>query len=67
MRETSQLWIEAAIVLAHDTTARIPCPECAAEFLVVLDAPRPNEIGYVNRYLQCTSCQAFQVLSRVRA
>ena len=66
MNETNRLWIAAGIALAQDKESKVPCPACGSEFLSVEDALRPKDRGFVDRYLRCSSCQAFQVLTRVR-
>ena len=57
----SQLWIEAAKILASDPRAEVGCPKCGA-YLNVRDVPWTKDPTYIERYLECPRCGAYNVM-----
>lgn len=61
-----QRWIEAARILGEDPSAKVPCPVCGNDFLEVFDVEYGHDPVMFDRYLTCPSCNAQEVLSRLR-
>lgn len=54
-------WIEAGKILGTDPEAKVPCPVCNHEFLVVSDVPISGSRKF-ERVLSCPNCGAKNVL-----
>jgi hypothetical protein len=63
MNDASRRWTEAEGLLAGDPTARVRCPSCAADFLVVASAEGEGE-GEL--HLTCPRCLDHHVVGRRR-
>lgn len=60
--ETVKRWIEAAVILGTDPTARVRCPERGDGFLTVHDEPFTHDPTQIERYLSCEVCGARNVM-----
>jgi len=58
----TRAWIEAAIVLGNDPTAKVRCPVCADAELAVSDVYPTPEAPVFERYMQCPTCKARNVM-----
>ena len=59
-------WLEAATTLSQDPTARVPCPNCGEDFLLVRDLPYEAEPTMFARYLRCPRCGSEEIIDRLR-
>lgn len=59
---TRSAWLDAAIVLGNDATAKVRCPVCADADLVVSDVYPASDAHIFERYLECPSCKARNVM-----
>ena len=60
MSNETQLWIEAGKTLAADPDAKVRCPRCGGDHLLVQDVPAgPTKI---ERHLRCPSCGAYNAI-----
>lgn len=64
MNDAARRWREAAGVIAGDPTARVRCPSCGADFLVVADAGDAGAPGKL--HLTCPRCLDRHVVDRAR-
>ena len=55
-------WVSAGITLAADPAAKVRCPECHKEFLVVQDVATEARPDKFERYLRCPACGKYNVL-----
>lgn len=55
-------WVSAGIALAADPAAKVGCPECHKEFLVVQDVAAEARPDKFERYLRCPGCGKYNVL-----
>lgn len=63
----SRKWIDAAIVLGKDSTAKVQCPVCEAAELTVRDVFPTPDTDVFERYLECPNCGARNVMRKKRA
>jgi transposase-like protein len=61
MNDAARRWREAAGLLSGDPTARVRCPSCGADFLVVAAA---DEGGARKLHLTCPRCLDRHVVER---
>jgi transposase-like protein len=54
-----QGWINAAILLGKDVTAKVLCPKCQAANLDVVDVQGTQNSAVVARIYKCPSCGAY--------
>jgi len=66
MKEESRAWIEAGIVLGKNPLAHVACPTCGDPRIEVEGVPHPKSPGLVDRYLRCSKCGAYVVLTRLK-
>ncbi len=66
MKEESEKWVRAGIVLGKDPNAEVRCPECNSAILEVEDIPLGDDSSKVERYLSCPACKACNVLRMAR-
>jgi transposase-like protein len=66
MNETTLKWIEAAKTLASDPLARVKCPRCEQDYLVVFDVAEKTRGAMIERYLVCPNCKASNVMRMER-
>jgi hypothetical protein len=62
MTDAARRWAEAEGLLSADPTARVRCPSCAADFLVVATADGDEEAGPL--HLTCPRCLDRRVVDR---
>jgi uncharacterized C2H2 Zn-finger protein len=62
MNDVTAKWIEAAKVLGRDPSAKVPCPVCDFASLEVREVPNPANEAEFERYLQCPSCGAVNIM-----
>ena len=62
MKSQWEKWVDVARLASEDPHAQIECPVCAASTLTVTDvAPFPDS-GVFERYLECPSCGARNIM-----
>lgn len=61
MTPIAKKWIEAAKILAADTTATYPCPECKMGNLHVLKDEQLWD-NKIDRWIVCDSCKAYNTM-----
>jgi DNA-directed RNA polymerase subunit RPC12/RpoP len=67
MKPESKKWIDAAIVLGRDPTAKVRCPVCEREYLTVRDVyPEPDSENF-ERYLECPNCKSRNIMRMKRS
>ncbi|MDB4956214.1 MAG: hypothetical protein JWO36_3783 [Myxococcales bacterium] len=66
MKSESQKWIDAAIVLGRDPTAKVRCPVCDDAELVVRDIYPTPEADVFERYLECPKCGSRNIMRMKR-
>lgn len=59
--EITKRWIEAGKILAADPAAKVRCPACDDDFLVVTDIPIEGTAKF-ERLLSCPRCHSKNVL-----
>jgi phage FluMu protein Com len=58
----TQRWIEAGKAIAADPNARVKCPRCEDDLLVVQDVSNPRAPDELERIMKCPKCGAMNVL-----
>jgi|HubBroStandDraft_6_1064221.scaffolds.fasta_scaffold4881560_2 hypothetical protein len=53
MKETTKRWIAAGTLLATDPDAKVRCPECEREYLVVMDVPIEGSNDSELPFMEC--------------
>lgn len=67
MKAESKKWLDAAIVLGRDPTAKVRCPVCESEYLTVRDVyPDPDSDNF-ERYLECPNCRSRNIMRMKRS
>ena len=67
MNTESKKWLDAAIVLGRDPTAKVRCPVCEGEYLTVRDVyPKPDSDNF-ERYLECPNCRSRNIMRMKRS
>lgn len=67
MKAESKKWLDAAIVLGRDPTAKVRCPVCEREYLTVRDVyPDPASEDF-ERYLECPNCRSRNIMRMKRS
>jgi Zn finger protein HypA/HybF involved in hydrogenase expression len=61
MKEATKRWITAGTLLASDPDAKVRCPECEREDLVVMDVPIEGS-NELDRYMSCPNCRSWNVM-----
>jgi hypothetical protein len=59
--EITKKWIAAGKILAANPMARIRCPVCDREDLVVMDVPIEATVKF-ERIMECPNCSARNIL-----
>ncbi len=67
MRAESKRWLDAAIVLGRDPTAKGRCPVCEHECLIVRDVYPEPDSDLFERYLECPSCKSRNIMRMKRS
>ena len=60
----AKLWLEAANILAKDTSAKVNCPECKIGTLQVKDELFGAD--KIDRYMYCDTCKKWNVMTMVK-
>jgi DNA-directed RNA polymerase subunit RPC12/RpoP len=67
MKAESKKWLDAAILLGWDPTAKVRCPVCEHEYLTVRDVcPTPDSDDF-ERYLECPNCKSRNIMRMKRS
>jgi len=66
MKAESKKWLDAAIVLGRDPTAKVRCPVCEHEYLTVRDVYPTPDSDVFERYLECSNCKSRNILRMKR-
>lgn len=59
--KTRQRWIDAALILGSDPSAKVACPACGDGLLTVEDRPTSSDY-YPDRVLRCDKCSESAIL-----
>jgi hypothetical protein len=66
MKPESKKWVEAAIILGRDPTAKVRCPVCDQAFLTVRDVFPSPDSSMFERYLECPNCKSRNIMRMTR-
>lgn len=67
MKAESKKWLDAAIVLGRDPTAKVRCPVCEHEYLAVRDVYPTPDSDVFERYLECPNCKSRNIMRMKRS
>jgi len=67
MKAESKIWLDAAIVLGRDPTAKVRCPVCEHEYLMVRDVYPEPDSDLFERYLECPNCRSRNIMRMKRS
>jgi DNA-directed RNA polymerase subunit RPC12/RpoP len=62
MTPEAKLWLDAAMILGRDPSAKVRCPVCAAADLIVRDVYPSLDADVFERYLECPSCKSRNIM-----
>lgn len=54
----SQIWLQAGMILAKDSFAKVMCPECEHDYLQVNDIRSELDVDIIERKMYCIKCGA---------
>jgi hypothetical protein len=63
MTEITKKWINAGKILEKDKNAIVKCPVCEIGYLQVKDEKINNYPGKIDRYLICSNCGEWNVIT----
>ena len=67
MKAESKKWLDAAILLGRDPTAKVRCPVCEHEYLMVRDVYPEPDSDLFERYLECPNCKSRNIMRMKRS
>jgi DNA-directed RNA polymerase subunit M/transcription elongation factor TFIIS len=62
MKEESKRWIKAGSIPSNDPNAKVLCPKCQRNNLIVEDIRCESEPEMLERYLKFTKCGSYNIL-----
>jgi len=67
MKPESKKWLDAAIVLGRDPTAKVRCTVGDHEYLLVRDVYPTPDSDVFERYLECSNCKSRNIMRMKRS